>query len=148
MVDAAMNLAFCIPGKAAPWSAPTVRMRRGRNITRSNPRMKAWQEAVHYNAKAAMNGRPPLEGPVELKVVIWVSPPKSWSKEKRKDALAGLIRPAVRPDRSNILKALEDAMQGALYLDDKQVVEGPTSKRYGEPARVVVTITTIDARMP
>lgn len=49
--------------------------------------------------------------------------PKSWSKRKKKEAIAGLIMPTTKPDGDNILKVVLDALNGLAYDDDRQVVK-------------------------
>lgn len=65
--------------------------------------------------------------------------PKSWTRTKREQVRAGTIRPMVKPDVDNILKAVLDGLNGVAYEDDKQVVTARASKAYtyGEPMIVV-----------
>lgn len=52
--------------------------------------------------------------------------------------------PCVRPDVLKLARAVEDAMTGIVYRDDSQIVQEHISKHYGEPARVEVTISTLE----
>ena len=55
--------------------------------------------------------------------------------------LAGEIRPVKRPDLSNIIKTVEDALNGLAYLDDKQLVDyGPSGKWYSDRPRLEIEI--------
>jgi Holliday junction resolvase RusA-like endonuclease len=38
----------------------------------------------------------------------------------------------MRPDRTNYLKGFEDALQGIVYVNDSQVVDGPILKEYAD----------------
>ena len=54
----------------------------------------------------------PVTGAVLLSVRIYRAIPKSMPRYKREAALAGKLRPTTRPDVSNVLKGVEDALKG------------------------------------
>lgn len=91
--------------------------------------------------------RPPAPepGPVLVGVRAYLPIPKSFSKKKRALALAGELRPTVKPDLDNLLKHLKDVCKGVFWQDDKQVIGylPGTGKYYGEPARWEITVTTL-----
>ena len=60
------------------------------------------------SAQLAMDGRPPIEAPVRIELLIELPMPASWSKRKTADAITGHIRPTSRPDVDNYLKAILD----------------------------------------
>ena len=67
--------------------------------------------------------------------------PQSWSRRKRADAIADKIRPKTRPDISNVIKGIEDALNNIWYKDDSQIVEyGLIGKWYAEEPRVYVRL--------
>ncbi len=110
---------------------------------------RAYTPAETVNAEAhvkqcciAQLGQPCLEGPLSVKLGIGVGIPVSWSKKKRDAALAGDIRPVGRPDASNCLKLVEDALNGVLWRDDSQIVEVSVRKSY---AHTPVTVLTVEA---
>ena len=123
-------------------------MPKGKGRPRKPPTGKLYapEETVVYEvwvrqcAVEAMDGKEPLEGPIALNLDIYLPIPKSWSKRRQGDARAGAIRPAIRPDMSNVSKAVEDGLQGIVFADDKQIVEGLTTKRYGVVPRVEVEV--------
>ena len=83
----------------------------------------------------------PTTRPVRLTLVIYRGVPKSWSRRKRADAIADKIRPTTKPDVSNVLKGIEDALSGVWYEDDSQIVEyGRIGKWYAEEPRVYVRL--------
>ena len=87
----------------------------------------------------------PAEVPVRLGLRIYRSIPKSWSKKKRERADAGAIRPVTKPDISNILKGVEDALNGLWYHDDSQIVEyGEMGKWYSARPRIEITMELIE----
>lgn len=75
-----------------------------------------------------------------MEVDAYYSIPKSVSKKKRAEMLSNRLRPTKKPDGSNVLKAIEDALNGIAYRDDAQIVETRISKYYGELPRVAVYI--------
>ena len=69
--------------------------------------------------------------------------PASWSAKKRTQALAGDIRPAKKPDSDNVIKAVCDGMNGVVWRDDVQAVEGSWRKVYGETPGLMVRVATL-----
>lgn len=55
-------------------------------------------------------------------------------------------RPAVKPDLTNIVKRVEDALTGIAWKDDCQVVETHASKMWGETDSVEVCVEAISVR--
>lgn len=66
--------------------------------------------------------------------------PVSFSKKKQEKALAGEIRPTVKPDCDNIAKNINDALNGIAYPDDKQIVSLTVNKYYAFDERVEIKI--------
>lgn len=129
-----------IPGEAVPQGRP----RFGRGRTYDPPKSRKYKEYVRRLAYRNMPSdalRRPLTCPVRLTCVIYRAVPKSWSRRKRADAIADKIRPKTKPDVSNILKGIEDALNGVWYADDSQIVEyGLIGKWYAEEPRVYVRL--------
>lgn len=85
----------------------------------------------------------PMVGPVRLDVTFVMQVPLGFPAWKRKAAVEGRIHPDKRPDRGNALKLLEDALSGAFYVDDAQVVTGEVGKAYGEVPGYRITLTRL-----
>ena len=68
---------------------------------------------------------------------------KSWSRKKQQEAINGLILPTTKPDLSNYIKSIEDALNGVLWHDDNATVQLISSKRYGQTGRLVVEVNEI-----
>jgi Holliday junction resolvase RusA-like endonuclease len=126
-------------------------------------------DTIRHIARLAMGEQPPFTGAVELKLAAYIAVPKSWSKKKRADALAGLIRPTVKPDADNIQKLMDGIQpppapkrrrgeaeetyqrrrdvwgrQKVILVDDCQITDWRGWKRYSDSPRLVVVITEID----
>lgn len=69
--------------------------------------------------------------PVELNIAFYLSRPKAHynSKGELKERFTD-IRPTVKPDCSNVVKGLEDALNGILWHDDSQIVKLTVLKNY------------------
>jgi Holliday junction resolvase RusA-like endonuclease len=85
-------------------------------------------------------GRKPIEGPVSLTMTFVMQVPKSWPKWKREAALEGLIVPTGRPDMDNLEKALLDAFNEKLIIDDAYVIERHARKIYGKMPQISATV--------
>jgi Holliday junction resolvase RusA-like endonuclease len=96
-------------------------------------------------AQMAMNGRPPIEVPVRLELLIELPVPASWSRRKAADAITGDVRPTSRPDVDNFLKSILDMINTIVVVDDSQVVEVYAKKKFGTAPKMVATISPISA---
>ena len=98
-------------------------VRRGNHISTYTPeKTRTYETLIKESAKQAMGSSEPLETPVTLYLYIRVPIPKSCTK-KRLEAIAnGSEKPIKKPDASNILKSVEDGMNGVVYKDDSQIV--------------------------
>ena len=115
--------------------------RRGNFVSTYSPqKTKTYEDEIRLMAKAAMGASEALETPVTVAIYIRVGIPKSFSKQKHKDALANIERPTKKPDIDNIAKCFLDAMNGIVYLDDKQVVSLHITKEYAETPAVDVMV--------
>lgn len=100
-----------------------------------------WRNTVVYYAREAMRGRPLLTGPLSVEMYFQLVRPKSISEKKR-------LWPHVKPDLSKLVRAVEDALTGTVWVDDAQVVHLVAQKTYGAPAvSVIVTEFTGDGRI-
>jgi len=96
-------------------------------------------------AQLAMDGRPPIDMPVRIELLVELPVPASWSRRKTADAITGHIRPTSRPDVDNYLKAILDAINTIVVADDAQVVEVYTKKNFSVAPKMIATIFPLDA---
>lgn len=127
---------FTVKGKPVGKGRPRF-TRTGHTYTPEKTR--AYEAAVAWECRKAMEGKFPSALPQHVSVEVMVKPPKSWSKTKTKNALGGFIAPG-RPDIDNYLKAVLDGCNGVAFLDDSQVVAVYATKRYAETDGVRVII--------
>ena len=96
---------------------------------------------IRLLAANAMNGRPPLSGPIYLRIIAYMGMPKSMTKKARAQAMADppALFPTKKPDFDNIAKFV-DAITGIVWNDDVQVVDAHIYKRYSEIPRLVIEV--------
>ena len=76
--------------------------------------------------------------------IIGIFPiPKSESKKRKADMLAGKILHTKKIDCDNLCKTVLDALNGIAYDDDKQVCRLYAEKRYGAFPKVKVKLKEI-----
>ena len=115
--------------------------RRGTFVSTYTPqKTKTYEDEIRMMATAAMGASEPLDTPVTVAIYIRVGIPASFSKQKRKDALSGILKPTKKPDLDNVAKCHLDAMQGIIILDDKLVVNLHVTKVYAETPAVEVMV--------
>ena len=115
--------------------------RRGTFVSTYTPqKTKTYEDEIRMMATAAMGASEPLDTPVTVAIYIRVGIPASFSKQKRKDALEGILKPTKKPDLDNVAKCHLDAIQGIIILDDKLVVNLHVTKVYAETPAVEVMV--------
>ena len=115
--------------------------RRGTFVSTYTPeKTKTYEDEIRMMATAAMGASEPLDTPVTVAIYIRVGIPASYSKQKRKDALSGIIKPMKKPDLDNVAKCFLDSMNEIVYLDDKQVVNLHVTKVYADTPAVEVMV--------
>jgi Holliday junction resolvase RusA-like endonuclease len=81
-----------------------------------------------------------LTGAIAMLLVIYRSTPKSWSRKKKLEAETMELMPMTKPDASNYLKGVEDALNGILFDDDAQIVLPMPFKAYSSKPRIELFI--------
>lgn len=121
-------------------------------LTTINGHARAYDPAKSGNYKQliklmAQQNAPdePTENPVILSVLIYRKIPKSFSKKKRMQIDLGLLRPTTKPDVSNVVKGVEDALNGVWYKDDSQIIGyGHVGKWYSDKPRVEIIMEELE----
>lgn len=135
---------ICVPGEPVGKGRPRIG-RRGKHAMMFTPQKTADYEAiVRQEAEKSMAGQELLAGPVELKLQIFTAIPKSYSKAKAQAARLGKIAPTKKPDIDNVVKAICDAFNEVVWLDDVQVVDLHVTKRFGEEPCIIAIVTALD----
>ena len=104
-------------------------------------RTKDYEALVAMLGKREMRGKPPSPQPVTLKVRFELPIPKSWKKSKREAALSGELKPIIKPDYDNFLKAIMDGLNGVVWEDDAQIWRHSGEKIYGPNPGTTIEVT-------
>jgi|SRR5215211_1233734 len=138
-------------------SEPITIIIQGEPIAKGRPRMtrkgfaytpaatRKYEAHGRLAAQLAMNGNPPLAGPVKIELLVELPIPASWSQRKSTAALTGDVRPTSKPDIDNYVKAALDALNSIVVCDDSQVVELQSVKRFGSSPKMVATVFPLAA---
>lgn len=133
-VSTTSAITILIPYKPVAKGRPRY-TRQGRCYT---PKATLEAEQVVKAVALTQIGKKLMQGSLAIELLAICPIPVSWSKKKQRSALAGEIRPASKPDFDNLLKLYCDALNGLLWEDDKQVVDGRCIKCYGEKPAVII----------
>ncbi len=101
---------------------------------------RKYEHLVRHAAGEAMGDRAPLECAVEVFVHVYIDYPKSASKRKLTDMVAGIIRPCTKPDIDNYVKSALDGINNIVVKDDNQVVSLHAHKVYNSRPHLRVEI--------
>ena len=132
-----------IQGKGRPRFAS-----RGGYVTAYTPeKTRAYETTVLSAYKEAGGGL--IDGPVAVRLTAWQALPQRATKAQRAAAERGEIYPIRKPDLDNIIKIVLDALNGAAYADDTQVVQIDARKLYtpGE-SRIAVHVGRLEEIAP
>lgn len=86
----------------------------------------------------------PSVNEIHIKIDVEYAPPKSISKKKKAELIDWKQGYMHKPDVDNIAKAILDALNGVVWLDDKQVVELLVSKAYGKEDKINIEIIEVE----
>jgi len=118
----------------------------GRILTRvkeSGKHTAAWRADVKHFAYQHYGDREPMAGPLVLSVVFYLRRPQGHYGTGRNAALLkdfAPVYPMSQPDTTKLLRAVEDALTGILWLDDAQVVTQIGLKRYGPTPGALIKV--------
>jgi Holliday junction resolvase RusA-like endonuclease len=137
------TISFQVFGEAVPKARPKLVM----NKYTHRPHLYTAETTRSYEESVmcqALKQKPKelIKGAIKMCIKIFKVPPKSTSKKKRALMLANIMRPIGRPDLSNYIKSIEDALNGLYWSDDGAVVEylAGTGKYYADAPHVDVDI--------
>ena len=140
------NLMFEILGSPIGQGRPKFSTINGHAVAYDPEKSRNYKAYVKLLATQAMKeqGFTMIDGPCCLDIMAFFEVPKSKSKKFKERALLGLERPTKKPDLSNIVKGIEDALNGLAYKDDSSIVFLSVAKCYSEVPRVEVILREIE----
>lgn len=128
------NLFECwVPGDPIAKQSARHRVQNGCVRSYTAPHQVTWEQWCRGNFVDKWKGQEPLDEPLLLVATFWLDKPKSAKKRNF---------PVVKPDLTNLVKPVEDALELAkVVLDDKVICGHKTDKRYRiEPAQAGVMV--------
>ncbi len=131
---------FTVDGKPQPWR----RARTNGKRFFKDEKTKANQNAWAWACKLAMGAARPIEGPVEMDLIVRFTVPSRASNDTKRRMLSGELRPVqkARGDSDNHSKNA-DGLNGVAFIDDAQIVDLHVSKIYAPTAGVDVVIRPV-----
>jgi Holliday junction resolvase RusA-like endonuclease len=139
-----------IPGEpVAQGRGRAFRLPTGQIRVHDPVKSRAWKGVaqVHYQEalRAAALAAPAFLGPVEVHVLAVFTCPKGQYRKREPVAR----RPkATKPDAENVLKAVQDAGNGLLWVDDSQVARVTIEKFVGAQEEAPFVRVTVKALEP
>lgn len=133
VLDAAATpaVAFTVPGVPGTAGSKRAFVRAGRAvIVDACRRHTEWRAHVRH-AASAVHGGPLLDGPLVLVVAFRFARPAGHYGRRGLRPTAPPV-PWGRPDTTKLLRALEDALTGVLWVDDARIVDQYATKRYAD----------------
>ena len=147
-----MELRFSVLGHSQPAGSKRAFARAGKvAVVDDNPRSTDWKQEVRGAAGLAMwdanLAGDLIDGPLLLVAEFVLARPQGHfgtGRNRKRVRPSAPLHPAVRPDTTKLLRAVEDALTGVVWRDDAQIVTQHATKRYGAPERVDVIVKTLD----
>lgn len=128
---------FTVPGTIVPWARAG-----GRGHLRFTPApQRSFMGAIRSLASEAMDGRPLIDGPCEMKILAVWPWPKSLSPGRR--ARPGAERKATTPDADNVSKIVKDSLNAIVFTDDARISDLHVFKRYGTTPGLTVEVRAL-----
>jgi Holliday junction resolvase RusA-like endonuclease len=144
LMSGAMNAPITVIVSGAPVAKGRARMTR-RGFAYTPAATRKYEAHARLAAQLAMDGRPPIDVPVRVELLVELPVPANWSRRKAEGAITGDVRPTSRPDVDNYVKSILDAINTIVVVDDAQVVDLRAVKKFGVAPKLVATIFPIDA---
>jgi Holliday junction resolvase RusA-like endonuclease len=137
-----MTMMITFKVDADPVGKQRARYAKRRNFvqTYTPDKTRNYEALIKEAAIQAMGSNEILETPVNLYLYIRAPIPKSLPKKRLEACLNGLEKPIKKPDASNVLKSVEDAMNGVVYKDDSQIVNIHVTKVYSSQSGIDVCV--------
>ena len=126
-------ISFTVNEPPVPQPRARHAVNRGHAVTYQAPKahpIHQFKFACREQAARAMDGQPPMLGPIRLTVTFLMPRPKYMMTAKYPNRE---MPPHIkRPDLDNLIKAVKDALSGVAWKDDCQVCSIIAEKAYTE----------------
>lgn len=139
-----MQISFTVIGEPFGKQRPRIVSRGNFSQAYTPKETVSYENMVKFMYQNATHGFMfPDDAQLSVEITAYYSIPKSTSKKKAAEMLAGNIRPTKKPDFDNIGKIICDSLNKIAYHDDSAIVEAQVHKFYGENPRVEVILKAL-----
>lgn len=130
-----------------PLGQPRPRFARRGNfvVAYDKKEIKQYKENIGLMAAARMQeaSLKPFTGPLLVRVVFYRHIQKSISNVEHKRRASGISLPVVKYDIDNLVKAVLDACNKNVWVDDNAITDLVAQKRYSENPRIEMEVLPI-----
>ena len=134
-----MRVEFTVPGNCVAKARPRFSNKTGRVFTPNNTHKYEKLVKECYGDNYYFDNEF-----IKIKIVVYFTVPKSYNKQKTKNALDGKIFPT-KADLDNYVKTICDGLNGVAFRDDRYIYKIEAEKRYTEnEARTEITIEDLN----
>ena len=128
------KVTFTIPGPAQAKQRPRMNIKTGRIYTPGNTHKYEKLVRESYGDNPCFKDQF-----ISIKILFKFEVPKSYSKKKRDEALAGNLRPT-KGDIDNYIKSVLDGLNKVAFLDDRYICNITAEKIFAEESETIVEI--------
>lgn len=133
-----MPIYYQVAGVPVPWAAPLRNKGRYYDPKSLEKEKIIWQLRSQFNHEC-------ITGAILLNVIFYMPIPKNTSKVRKLQMLNGVIHHRGKPDRTNLLKLIEDCIERAgIISNDSIIVGGHSEKLYGLVPRTFIEIEVLE----
>lgn len=101
---------------------------------------RQFKKIVTKLASSEMGKTEPIDGPIRVSFTFYRPVQQSLTKAEFDRRAVGDELPTMKPDLSNYLKAVEDALNGVVWVDDRMITTEVIKKRYSTTPRITLKI--------
>lgn len=145
IITTGRRLTVEVAGDPQPQGSTTTYVRGGKaHTTSANKQLRPWRDVVTWNARQALAGSRPFEGPVRLVVAFSLLRPAGHFGRRGLLPSAPPRPMGARKDLDKLVRAIGDALTDAgVWRDDGQVVEIRATKDYDERPGALIRVEAL-----
>lgn len=133
-------VSFTIKATPEPQLRPRIANVAGHPHVYDPKNTRDFKRIVSTLASAEMGKTEPIDGPIKVSFTFYRPVKQSLTKYEFDRRAFGDELPTVKPDLSNYLKATEDALNGVVWVDDREITTEVIKKRYSTTPRIALKI--------
>ena len=109
-----------------------------------NPETAIFENLIKISFRSKHMSHAITDNAVKIEINAFFRPPNNFSKKKLKMIEGDEYPICKKPDCSNIIKVVEDGLNGVAFFDDKQIIDTSCRKFYSNRERTEIKITIYD----